>query len=150
MTPRERALIRLRWVSSFGPRSGHGWSGAGLLDRLSARLEARLPEPRPVPGASLGLHSGGLRRARPVAVGPYAPLLMRIVRDPFPLRPGGATRQALVIADPRRPRAEPGPRLAEVSDGIREARAHGAPMRRIDHRPVERPRPFARIREPAL
>lgn len=147
MTPRERALTRLRWVSSFGPSPGQDRLEAGLHRRLCARLELKASPPRPEPGASLGQRSDAIRRARAVAVGPHAPLLMRIVRDPFPMKPSGAARRPLEGPDHSRPRVEPGPRLAEVIEELKEALRHGAPMRQIVHRPAERPRPFARIRE---
>ncbi len=152
MTPRERALTRIRWASSFGSGVGRGPLERSLTRRLHTRLEAHTRPERTPLGAQIRAADLASRRARVVEAGPNAPLLMRIVRDPFPMRPGSSIRTKRPLADRARDRLDPAARsgrlcLAEVAEELHEALRHVAPMRQPGRRLVQRPRPFARIRE---
>jgi hypothetical protein len=81
-----------------------------------------------------------------VKPGPYAPLLMRIVRYPFALQPGATVRSPA-----REPRAAvERETLGRPGAAWRELRADLAfrnPVRSIAHRPEPRPRPKALARD---
>ncbi len=144
MTPRERAQARLgRHVPDFGH-----WDVRQPARRVAGREDLDPRPEREVVGASVRVRDGEgeVRSAPTVHPGPNAPLLMRIVRDPYALRPGSAER-VRYLPEGASEQEEPAVRLADVVREKREALRASRPLREIDHRPVERERPFARVRQ---
>jgi hypothetical protein len=144
MKHRERAAARLS-------RHSYGWSEWDVrlpIQRIAVRAESIGPA-RAVPGESVSVREPSVRKHRLAAVGPYAPLLKRVIRSPYALETGRPTRvEGRVVPDLDRSSLEP--RLSPIADARAELGSLREwvepPMRAIEHRPVERPHPFWRIR----
>lgn len=146
MTPRERARIRL---SRHVPDFGH-WEARGPARRVARREEIDLRPEREVPGESVRVRDQAtVKAAATVNPGPNAPLLMRIVRDPYRLDPGRAAR-VRYLAEPDPAEETEAVRVADLVREKREALRSVRPVRQIDHRPAHRAHPFARARERQL
>ena len=119
--------------------------------RLAARLRSResvTERERPEPGSTLRLsRESADRPLRTIEAGPNAPLLIRVVRHPYALRPGDTVRvqgrPSLDLAPPVRDRA-----LIFRSVVAELWAAHHEPsiLKGLSFRPVPRPNPFARAR----
>lgn len=144
MTPRHRASARL---SRHVPRV------AESVERLPAsRVISREEDTRPsrsLPSDLVHIPAEvRIKRLRPVRLGPNAPLLIRLVRQPYALRTVRPVRRA--EASRERPSTldrEPFPDPAAELAALRESYRVGRPMRQLEHRPDPRPRPFERLRE---
>lgn len=99
-----RSRLEARSMQGRAPR------GAGSVDRLPSVLRlADRRTPRWVPLRPVGDQTPSravveVRKQRPTKVGPYAPLLKRVVRRPFVLKPTRGARLVLAEARDRRQR----------------------------------------------
>jgi hypothetical protein len=133
-----------------GPR-GADPRRLGREGRLATRLQARevaRDRDRPEPGSTLRFAREVVDRSlRAVEAGPNAPLLIRVVRYPYALRPGDTVRvqgrPSVELAPPVRDRG-----LVFRSVVAELWAAHHAPsvVKGLSFRPVARPSPFARAR----
>lgn len=134
------------------------WEQRQPAIRVASREEMLKVDPRPVPGEKLLTSPTEVRAPRlqkPVSPSPNAPLLIRVVRHPFPLEPTRNQKLSVEVRDhrglrDRPPSRGPGRPFREL---LQELHTLAGSFGRVDRgedgendRPFSRPRPWARAR----
>lgn len=146
MKPRHRAQARLARHVPALPESSER-----LPVRRLAQREDEGERTRRIPGETVRVQAEiQVKPLRTVRPEPNAPLLIRLVRNPYALDTGRSVRVPNESRDrpsvlDREPFPNPSAEVAELRDAMKVAR----PMREIVHHPVLRPHPFGRARRSA-